>query len=806
MPPGSKRAKLAKSQRATGTRFFGSQLVEDVLEQALDPNYIPDTDSEIEAEAEDVSDSGLSLGWSFSLDSDTRNITEVSDESDFDIDEVEVLGGKRKAANDKEDYLELCAENAAESAKEFWSKRLITPKPTFHRDVRAPTPQVDPVADSQDLPLSVEEQENSEISLIEDTSEPESAISEAANFPPAGISANKTAENAAEWLNPMIDEDDSNGTPVTVIDSINKLIAESKKFKAFTPLMHLHAVKQFIKLRDHYKMHPKIKNPILRASAVVAQSIGKGPYFARKIRQLHKYIQEFRTLPPVNSGKHHAHPSLLNNESINTAVRRYLTVIADGEITPLCLMKQVNEVIIPGLGLDLGGQKISERCARRWLFKLGYELCEAKKGMYVDGHEHPDVVEYRKEMLDAFVPLERYRRFYKDEDLEPVEPQLPNANDLRRRVYVRDGKMPLRKKGQGRAIHISDFVVEHYGRLKLTDEMLKENEKLPSEQRLTCTDAREIMYPGKNAEGWWNTEHLIAQVQRAIPIFERMYPGAVGEWIFDQSSAHGAFAKDALNSKEMNVGPGGKQRKMHNTIIPMDNPHPHLRGQIQQMVLPKNPPKKNQNKKNQAKQKGRKMERKKRGLLAMLTEINGGKLVGECKFCKSSREAQDKLLHEARATLAGEEEPDELIEDILQASISSTCCMSKALQCQADFRAEKSLLQTILEKAGHHCYFLPKFHCELNPIEMYWGWSKARFRVAADGAFPKAKVLVPEILDSCPTKTIRAFFRKAWRYMDAYHRKGLNAKQAEFAVKKYKSHRRCGPAVMMSLGILDNPA
>ena len=42
------------------------------------------------------------------------------------------------------------------------------------------------------------------------------------------------------------------------------------------------------------------------------------------------------------------------------------------------------------------------------------------------------------------------------------------------------------------------------------------------------------------------------------------------------------------------------------------------------------------------------------------------------------------------------------------------------------------------------------------------------FHVAADGSFPTAKCLVPEILDNCPAKTIHAFFRKSWRYMDAY--------------------------------------
>jgi len=40
---------------------------------------------------------------------------------------------------------------------------------------------------------------------------------------------------------------------------------------------------------------------------------------------------------------------------------------------------------------------------------------------------------------------------------------------------------------------------------------------------------------------------------------------------------------------------------------------------------------------------------------------------------------------------------------------------------------------------------------------------------------------------------------------DFWFSKGLNAKQAEFAVKKYRSHHQCGPSIMMSLGVLDNP-
>ena len=44
---------------------------------------------------------------------------------------------------------------------------------------------------------------------------------------------------------------------------------------------------------------------------------------------------------------------------------------------------------------------------------------------------------------------------------------------------------------------------------------------------------------------------------------------------------------------------------------------------------------------------------------------------------------------------------------------------------------------------------------------------------------------VPEVLISVPITTIRKFARKSWRYME-----GLEGRTAEWAVNKYKSHRR----------------
>ena len=124
------------------------------------------------------------------------------------------------------------------------------------------------------------------------------------------------------------------------------------------------------------------------------------------------------------------------------------------------------------------------------------------------------------------------RRVYQEEDLEPVEPNLPpgeklhvpvfhdesicRSNELRRRVWVQNGKMPLRKKGEGRSIHISEFIVEETGRIAVNEEQCQINSGLPPAQRLVTTDAREIIYPGKNSDGWWNMERLILRVYLGV--------------------------------------------------------------------------------------------------------------------------------------------------------------------------------------------------------------------------------------------------------------------------------------------------
>jgi hypothetical protein len=46
------------------------------------------------------------------------------------------------------------------------------------------------------------------------------------------------------------------------------------------------------------------------------------------------------------------------------------------------------------------------------------------------------------------------------------------------------------------------------------------------------------------------------------------------------------------------------------------------------------------------------------------------------------------------------------------------CCMACILSKQDDFQEQESLLKIKIKARGHICMFLPKFHCELNPIEI----------------------------------------------------------------------------------------
>ena len=84
------------------------------------------------------------------------------------------------------------------------------------------------------------------------------------------------------------------------------------------------------------------------------------------------------------------------------------------------------------------------------------------------------------------------------------------------------------------------------------------------------------------------------------------------------------------------------------------------------------------------------------------------------------------------------------------------CCCRRILYHQRDFVNQCSQLQELIESHGHLCDFYPKYHCELNFIEQYWGAAKAQYRV-----IPQAKTIeemektVKKCLDDVPILQIQ---------------------------------------------------
>lgn len=109
--------------------------------------------------------------------------------------------------------------------------------------------------------------------------------------------------------------------------------------------------------------------------------------------------------------------------------------------------------------------------------------------------------------------------------------------------------------------------------------------------------------------------------------------------------------------------------------------------------------------------------------------------------------------------------------------------MRQILQNMADFKYEKTKVEHVLLDSGYKAYFIPKFHCELNPIEMVWGQAKKYTRANCNYSFTGLEANLDAAFDSVTLDSIHKYFRKMRDYLAAYREGGKG-------LKKYKSHRK----------------
>ena len=99
------------------------------------------------------------------------------------------------------------------------------------------------------------------------------------------------------------------------------------------------------------------------------------------------------------------------------------------------------------------------------------------------------------------------------------------------------------------------------------------------------------------------------------------------------------------------------------------------------------------------------------------------------------------------------------------------------------------MVERFISSRGHECLFLPKYHCELNPIERVWGRAKDHTRKSCKYNNAALRKHIDPALDTVFVDLIRKFFRKTRELVQAYadvH----NCFTVDGAAKVYKSHRR----------------
>lgn len=231
-------------------------------------------------------------------------------------------------------------------------------------------------------------------------------------------------------------------------------------------------------------------------------------------------------------------------------------------------------------------------------------------------------------------------------------------------------------------------------------------------------NARVVMYPGKNRDGYLTNVKVREQLLDAIRIAKAKYPEEEHVFIYDNATVHTKRREDAPSATNMTLGPS----KNYGEIIGVDAAGQKLRirtadttlkdGSQQSFYFPEDHPK---------------YPGYFKGATQILRERNIN-TTGLKLMCPKFK-CDPKI---------------------------SECCARRILFNEPDFANPKSALEEIAESHGCQVLFLPKFHCELNPIEQCWGYAKRVYRQFPPSRLDsdlKANMLAS--LNTVPVESIR---------------------------------------------------
>lgn len=465
-----------------------------------------------------------------------------------------------------------------------------------------------------------------------------------------------------------------------------------------------------------------------KASYAAATTMGRGQYCARTLRAMARAFIEDRTVLPFNPYGDW-NESLLVNEDLCQELNLHLQQLhtTDSGITASAVQTWLSREEIK---LKYGITKtVSLSTASRYLKVMGYRFTQAPSGQYVDGHERPDV---RWEREKVYIPqldeLRKRMRVYSSDGRDITDEireedgvlrvegkrvvlwfhdeSIFYAHDRRRRRwYHKDASIKPKKKGEGVSFMVADFVSADYGWLV---------------GPMSGKNARRCLKPGKNRDGYFTNADILEQAQAAMDIFEEFGSDVEHVLIYDNATTHRKRADDALSARSMpkskssaGVFKTGKRKGQprKNWLAERTCVDPETKRPI---YLPD----------------GSLKKEKIRMTGARFGDGRPQDLYGDDGLFKGMAEILKERGYDAdRIDGLKPECPS------FKCTAGATdCCCRRILFNEPDFAEIKSLLEIICEARGVRVLFLPKFHCELNPIEQCWGYAKRLYRMAPESS------------------------------------------------------------------------
>jgi hypothetical protein len=385
---------------------------------------------------------------------------------------------------------------------------------------------------------------------------------------------------------------------------------------------------------------------------------------------------------------------------------------------------------LSGETLDVNESIRSDASLRLDMCRWGAKWAKNGKKPYFIGHEREDVVEHRKKLVD-FLTQNR-QRFYQQTSADEIQ-WVPPSEDKPITVICHDestfssGDQQSHKwsfgfnsafydKNRGRSRMLSYFLCQHpyVSLFELSDEEMSDALKKYPELREQDTDfacdsnsPNASMEPGKNKDGYFDNMAVLKQFERLFKMleFKTVFKNTDKVIFIDNARTHSAKKYDKT-----------LLFKKSGTNCPYDSIEWTENGESKSVSFFFD-------------------ERKERskGLFVMCQDL---KLIPEDADQKSKEYSLPKL----REIISKHPAFD-----------------------------ERSNLEILGDKYDVKVMFLPKFHCELNPIESVWCFMKNFVRKRTDQRYETMLALIEQARNEFKISNINAkLWRRFWQAINMY--------------------------------------